>query len=450
MSTLEHEIALLGALIHAGGETFDAAAEHVSAADFSEPRLGQFFDLIGQGVAAGHRVDRNFCDARWVETGRLSDADLRDVLRAGAGFVGTAALSEYAKLIRAEARKRRLREACAELVARVDHDASAEPDDLTAELEARLAEVGGARGGGARTVSFEQATRAAFEEDARGRPTGFAALDRAFNGWAPGRLYIGAGRPGAGKTLFAAAAALNVARAGGSVLFFSLEMPVAEMARRLISPIIKTPYRDLERRRFKSEDVEQALDFAAAHDVEIVHAGGASVATIRSVTRRAFREADAGRRAPPALVIVDYLGRLRPTRPNMSPYEATSEISRDAKDLALELQVPVLAMAQLNRQVESRQEKRPMLADLRDSGSIEQDADAVLGLYRPAYYARAERDDEFLTGPSAVERAIARERAANSKLLEVLILKQRSGETGSVELWMDPATGEFRDWGSAA
>lgn len=214
-----------------------------------------------------------------------------------------------------------------------------------------------------------------------GVATGFADLDKVLLGMRPGSLNIVGARPGVGKTSFALSLALNAAKAGASVLFFSLEMSGSEIATRLLCAEARVSNEDVRGGRISDdmwEPLARASEELSALDFTVDDTAGTNVVEIRTKARRALHGKDNG------LVIVDYLQLINPVGRNRNDSVATAigEISRSLKVLAKDLAVPVIALSQLNREVEKRPDKRPMLADLRDSGSIEQDADTVMFIDR--------------------------------------------------------------------
>ena len=214
-----------------------------------------------------------------------------------------------------------------------------------------------------------------------GVATGFSDLDKVLLGMRPGSLNIVGARPGVGKTSFALSLALNAAKAGASVLFFSLEMSGSEIATRLLCAEARVSNEDVRGGRISDdmwEPLARASEELSALDFTVDDTAGTNVVEIRTKARRALHGKDNG------LVIVDYLQLINPVGRNRNDSVATAigEISRSLKVLAKDLSVPVIALSQLNREVEKRPDKRPMLADLRDSGSIEQDADTVMFIDR--------------------------------------------------------------------
>lgn len=246
-----------------------------------------------------------------------------------------------------------------------------------------------------------------------GVATGFSDLDKVLLGMRPGSLNIVGARPGVGKTSFALSLALNAAKAGASVLFFSLEMSGSEIATRLLCAEARVSNEDVRGGRISDdmwEPLARASEALSALDFTVDDTAGTNVVEIRTKARRALHGKGNG------LVIVDYLQLINPVGRNRNDSVATAigEISRSLKVLAKDLAVPVIALSQLNREVEKRPDKRPMLADLRDSGSIEQDADTVMFIDRSLTEDEAndERHDRPPLGTANI--IVAKNRAGRS------------------------------------
>lgn len=261
-----------------------------------------------------------------------------------------------------------------------------------------------------------------FRDEISGRlvKTGLAAIDNTLGGgMLPGGFYILAARPGCGKTALALQIADNVAEHGGAVLFVSLEMDVSQLqARRLSRRTGISSTRLLLDENLSAEEWQQVQ----AANVELSHLplyangkAGCTVLDVRSMARHVKGL---------SLIVVDYLGLLRPERIRSSRYEEITAISNSLKTLARSLKVPVLCLAQLNRASEQRADKKPGLADLRDSGAIEQDADAVLLMHRPDMY-----DDESERGGLV--------------FVSTQIAKNRHAGTASFQLGFSLQTGRF-------
>lgn len=347
-------------------------------------------------------------------------------------------VSAYADQVIETAERRALAEIGGTLKAQAENQ-DVVPNDALEAAERELAGLAETGPGQRTTTSASMALEAALRDTKRGIPTGWADMDRKFLGWRDGRLYIAAGRPGMGKSLFGAAAALDVARRGIPVAFVSLEMSAGELAVRLAATLSGIPYSEIERSgvpQGRMDDFRQAREMIESLPFTIIDMPGANVAGIRNALRRLDRDMQRRTNRGLGFVCVDYLGLMSPPDPRMSIYEGVTKNSQQLKQLARQLKVPILVLAQLNRSVEQRTDKHPMLSDLRDSGSIEQDADTVFGLYREAYYAQQQDIDELDEGELGEYM-----RKLESMALDVELLKQRGGSTGRVKLYCDPATG---------
>jgi replicative DNA helicase len=245
-----------------------------------------------------------------------------------------------------------------------------------------------------------------------GIPTGFDSLDHLLNGLQKTDLMILAARPGMGKTSFALSIANNVAlQAGKHVALFSLEMGAEQLVMRLLSSEAHVNLKELRGGRPSTDDfrrlVEAADRMASSAMVWIDDTPSISLAQVRARCRRLHLEGCLD------VVIIDYLQLMSARSNTISREQQISEISRGLKGLAKELKVPVMALSQLNRSLEQRQDKRPMLSDLRESGAIEQDADIIMFVYRDEYY-HPDSEDKGVT--------------------EIIVGKQRNGPTGTARV----------------
>lgn len=252
-----------------------------------------------------------------------------------------------------------------------------------------------------------------------GLDTGFIDLNAITGGLQKGTLNILAARPGAGKTSLALNIGENVAKQKNRVLVFSLEMSKEQLANRIISTNLLIDTNDLARGNFAEDVLSKTMSFCADYKspIFIDDSSNLTVSDIRYKTQcliNKYGSLD--------LIIIDYLQLLTPKTKRENRNVDITEISRSLKTLAREFNVPVLALSQLSRAVESRTDKRPLLADLRDSGAIENDADIVAFIYRDDYY---NQDSE--------EKGIA----------EIIIAKQRFGDTGTIKLGFDSSKVRF-------
>jgi replicative DNA helicase len=265
--------------------------------------------------------------------------------------------------------------------------------------------------------SFERITHL-YEAGAEitGVPAGFKELDLLTSGFQPGNLVILAARPSMGKSGLGLCMAANLGvRHSTPVALFTLEMSKSEVTQRMMCSEAKVESQRLRTGRLAPDDwprLTAACDRLMKAPIYVDDAGATSIMELRSKARRLkSREPSLG------LIIVDYLQLMASDRNAESRVQEVSQISRALKVLARELEVPILAMSQLSRAVEQRHDKRPILSDLRDSGSIEQDADLVMFIYRDEYYLGEESDQQGIA--------------------EVILAKHRNGPTGTIKLsWL--------------
>jgi replicative DNA helicase len=269
-------------------------------------------------------------------------------------------------------------------------------------------------------------------------------LDEKLGGLRAGNLVIVAARPSMGKTALATSIANNVASAHKPVCFASLEMSCEELGNRLLASRLGISGADLCRGiNVNAHMAEMLAEQRRGADlpIHIDDSGALTIAQLHTRLRRRHRKRAFD------LVIVDYLQLLRGAAYRGSNRtQEVAEISGGLKAIAKELAVPVLALSQLNRATETRDDKRPHLADLRDSGAIEQDADVVMFVHRPAYYLEREQPS-----PLDVEKSRAWEKqmAAAKGRAEIIIAKHRNGPTGIVDLAFDETTMTFSSFGGA-
>jgi len=349
-----------------------------------------------------------------------------------------------------------------------DVDPKSQIEDAEVALY-RVAEQGGDEGG---VKSFAQATKIAIETASRalnsgghvsGLTTGLDSINGKIGGLHNSDLIILAGRPGMGKTSLATNIAFNTAirlirdreagiedekSIGAAVAFFSLEMSADQLATRILSEQSEISSEDLRMGRISMADFNRLA--RAAQDLEglplyIDDTPALTIAALRTRARRLKRQRGVG------LIVVDYLQLLQGSGRNSdgNRVQEISEISRGLKTLAKELHVPVIALSQLSRAVEQREDKRPQLSDLRESGSIEQDADMVWFVYREEYYVAGKEPKH--PGPHDDARTIQEysdwhsERERVRGIAELIVAKQRHGSTGKVELKFESKYTKFTD-----
>ena len=327
---------------------------------------------------------------------------------------------EYAAIVRDRALLRRLGEAAEEISGLV-YEGTGEAETTLEAAERKIYALRQGRNvGGLLPISqvvqnvFDEMTAAA-ESGNRipGEATGFADLDRTILGLNNSELVLVAGRPGMGKTSIALNMALHIGMNGGkTVAVFSLEMSREQLATRLLSRASLVPLQNLLTGQLSEQQWRSVADAAQTLSLTDIRIDDNPTLTVSEMNAQCRRVPNLG------LVVIDYLQLMQSAGSghswsNESRTQAVSDISRMLKIMAKELNVPVVCASQLSRANESRQDKRPMLSDLRESGSIEQDADVVIGLYRDGYYNRE---------------------CDNPNVAEAIVLKNRKGATGTVEL----------------
>ena len=467
---IEAEQALLGAVL-VNNEAFYRVSDFLEPSHFFEPVHRSIFEVAAQLIRANKVATpvtiKTFLPADLA----IGDINLAQYLARLAAEATTVINAEdYGRTIHDLALRRALIGIGEDMVntaydAPVDMTPSAQIEDSEKRLF-DLAEHGQYDGG---FHAFESAllsaidmASAAYKRDGHlsGLATGLDDLDRLLGGLQPSDLVILAGRPAMGKTSLATNIAFNVARAwrgdvqtdgstktvdGGIVGFFSLEMSSEQLATRIVAEQSAVPSSDI--RRGKITEAQFSSIVEASREMQRVplyvdQTGGLSVAQLAARARRLKRQRGLD------LLVVDYIQLLQGSsrRGADNRVQEVTEITNNLKALAKELDVPILAISQLSRQVENREDKRPQLADLRESGSIEQDADAVMFVFREEYYLKnrmpKEGTEEFFKWQAEIDSVHG--------IAEVIVGKQRHGPTGTVKLQFEDSLTRFSNLANQA
>ena len=460
----EAEMALLGAIL-ANNLTFDKVNEFLRPDHFADALHGRIYEAAGKLIERGQIANALTLKSLFdQDPALLEHGGAQYLARLAASVVTIINAEDYGRAIHDLHLRRQLID-LGEVMVNTAHDHDLDLP-ATGQIETaeeklfRLAETGDTENGlrsltEALTGAINMAEAAVKREGhVTGVTTGLVDLDKKLGGLQPSDLVILAGRPSMGKTALATNIAFNAALAhklapenGGRVAFFSLEMSAEQLATRILAE-----QTGISSDRIRRGEISRDDDFSrlviAAQDLQtlpmhIDDTPGLSVPAMRTRARRLKRRQGLG------LIVVDYLQLMRSPAGLRSEnrVQEVSEITRGLKAIAKELEVPVLALSQLSRAVEQRDDKRPQLADLRESGSIEQDADVVMFIFREQYYHERgepkQRDDEssekFAERHSRwLERG---ERVHN--VAEVNIAKQRHGPIGTVELYFDGMVTKF-------
>ena len=466
---IEAEQALLGAIL-INNEAYHRVSEFLRAEHFYEPVHGRIYAAIDRLISRGRLADPLMLKAAFDEDESLKEFDGAQYLARLARAAETILNAEdYGRLIHDLALKRGLIRVGEDAVnAAYDplNEASGKEQIEVAEQGLfQLAQEGEAEGGFEEfpnvLASAVNMVEAAYRKEGRitGVPTRLTDVDEKLGGLQPSDLIILAGRPSMGKTALAVTMAANAAdtRAVGpdaeglaqpnyTVALFSLEMSAEQLAMRLLAAEANFSSDDLRRGKLKEDDfgeVVRASQTLAGRPLYIDDTPALSIGAIRTRARRLKR------RRGLSLVVVDYLQLVRPLTSSgqTNRVQEIAEITQGLKAIAKELNVPVLALSQLSRAVEQREDKRPQLSDLRESGAIEQDADVVMFVYRDEYYQeRAEpkkRDDENDERYAQRYEAWTKRYEECRGIAELNIAKQRNGPIGSIKLLFDAGRGRF-------
>ncbi len=417
---LPHDIlaeqSTLGAML-ISQEAVAEVFEYVNGGDFYAPKHQIIFDALLTLYGMGEPTDVITVTDQLVKTGSLVRAGGADYLHTLTSTVPTAAnASFYAKIVSEKATLRRLVEVGTR-IAQLGYANEGEVDDLVNQAQEDVYRVTQA-GTGEDYVALSDSIEAAIAEieaaqdssgDLVGVPTGFTELDALTNGFHPGQLIIVAARPAMGKSPFALDIARNAAIAQNkSTLFFSLEMGRAEIAMRMLSAESAIPLQSMRKGNIADSDWTKLAQVRGRINDAPLYIDDSPNMTLVEIRAKCRRLAQ---RVGLKMIVIDYLQLLTSGKKVESRQQEVSEFSRALKLLSKELNIPVVALSQLNRQAEQTKDKKPELSHLRESGSLEQDADVVVLLHREAI-----GDSEH---PRAGEA-------------DLILAKQRSGPTGTV------------------
>ncbi|WP_248929304.1 replicative DNA helicase [Paenibacillus hamazuiensis] len=416
---IEAEQAVLGAIL-LDGDALVTAMERITSDDFYRGAHQRIFEAMIELNGDNEPVDLITLTARLQDKQQLEEVGGVTYLSELATAVPTAAnIDYYAQIVEEKSMLRRLIRAATQIVQN-GYSGGEEIGGLLSDAERRIMEISQRRSGSG-FVSIRDVLMEVFEKveklhEQKGTTTGiksgFHDLDRMTSGFQRSDLIIVAARPSVGKTAFSLNIAQNVGiREKETVAIFSLEMGAAQLVQRMLCAEGNIDASGMRNGNLKPEEWDKltmAMSVMSEANIYIDDSPSITVADIRAKCRRLKQEKGLG------MILIDYLQLIQGRgKAGENRQQEVSEISRTLKQIARELNVPVIALSQLSRGVEQRQDKRPMMSDLRESGSIEQDADIVAFLYRDDYY-----DQE----------------SEKKNVIEIIIAKQRNGPVGTVEL----------------
>ena len=437
----EAEQCIVAALF--GSEAVDVynqlTLKELTSADFYFEAYGLVFDAVGDLIGRGDNPDRTTLATYIKSKEGFTEAAQVEIQQAVAAPYSARNIERYADLIIEKSRARTISIKLAQLQGRVHYvGGDLTSDELVREMDAVSLSIGqrSATNGLLRNPTDHLQSVVKTMDDvqnglAKGLRTGLTELDEKLGGMQDGELIVIAARPSMGKTALALEIALHGAiRDEGNDpdnpplgAIFSLEMPEVQLAQRMLANLSGVEFRKILRSQLEDSDwphLARAFELYQACDIRIEAASHLTPATLRAKVR--LLERQAGKKVK--FIVVDYLQLMAADGASQNRSGEISEISRNLKLLAKELGLPVIALSQLNRSLENRNDKRPMLSDLRESGAIEQDADVILFIYRDDYY-----------NPDSQAKGIA----------EIIIGKGRNSGTGMVPTHWDGKYQRFRD-----
>ena len=462
--SIEAEQQLLGAIL-TNNDLFDRIAQILRAEHFYDPVHARIFE-----TAAARIAKNNLASPVTLKAFLEDDAGLAELggpaylMRLAGAAISSFAVRDYAEMIYDLAIRRELIDVGNEIAAKAARvDVQSEPKEQIVEAEQKLyalAEQGQTEQGFqsflTAVTDAVKVANAAYQREGglAGVSTGLIDMDKKLGGLHRSDLLILAGRPSMGKTSLATNVAFNIARAykkgitasgeegavdGGVVGFFSLEMSAEQLASRILSEVAEIPSNQIRRGDFTESEFRRIVDAAKELEAAPLFIDDTPALPISQLAARARR---LKRTHGLDALFVDYLQLVRGTGRSENRVNEISEITMGLKAIAKELDIPVVALSQLSRQVENREDKRPQLSDLRESGSIEQDADVVMFVFREEYYKEREKPgdhelDKMAIWQDEMERLHGK--------AEVVIGKQRHGPIGTVELSFE---GQFTRFGN--
>ena len=462
--SIEAEQQLLGAIL-TNNDLFDRIAQILRAEHFYDPVHARIFE-----TAAARIAKNNLASPVTLKAFLEDDAGLAELggpaylMRLAGAAISSFAVRDYAEMIYDLAIRRELIDVGNEIAAKAARvDVQSEPKEQIVEAEQKLyalAEQGQTKQGFqsflTAVTDAVKVANAAYQREGglAGVSTGLIDMDKKLGGLHRSDLLILAGRPSMGKTSLATNVAFNIARAykkgitasgeegaidGGVVGFFSLEMSAEQLASRILSEVAEIPSNQIRRGDFTESEFRRIVDAAKELEAAPLFIDDTPALPISQLAARARR---LKRTHGLDALFVDYLQLVRGTGRSENRVNEISEITMGLKAIAKELDIPVVALSQLSRQVENREDKRPQLSDLRESGSIEQDADVVMFVFREEYYKEREKPgdhelDKMAIWQDEMERLHGK--------AEVVIGKQRHGPIGTVELSFE---GQFTRFGN--
>lgn len=431
--SLDIERGILSAILF-DGKVYEDVASILTPKDFYLPFHQYVFEAMEELYKKDHPIDEVFLKDVLVKKNRFDESLFLEIL----ATAPIEAVENYAKEIKDLSLKRELLHLSTEIkkiILEEDKRAIEEIEEIQSKLfniatSNFVSDFKSSQAIILNTLDYIKKQATKKNSLVIGLDTGFIELNRMTSGFGEGDLIIIAARPSMGKTAFALNLALNVLENDKGVAIFSLEMPSEQLMLRMLSAKSKIPLQDLRRGNLNDEEwekLQEVSDELIEKPLFVDDEGNVNIHTIRAKLRKLKMQ-----NPNLSLAIIDYLQLI--TSDLKERHLAIGEISRSLKLLARELQIPIIALSQLNRALESRPNKRPMLSDLRESGAIEQDADIIMFIYREDVYKAMEAKKKQ---KEALEKGKVAEidyKEKDVEEAEIIIGKQRNGPTGTIEM----------------
>ncbi len=444
----EIENAVIGTLIN-DNKGLDDAIVKISADDFSSRQNNILFAAIVSLYANGKQIDANTLVNNLKENGNLAKVGGEHYISNIISYwISDSTLTDYLGIIIERSQKRKILYALEEGI-KIVNKPSVSSEDSFSQIQQKILSATISKS----KVDFEPAfiigkqvredliNQQNNPDKLTGVTSGYRFLDSTTNGFQKGELSILAARPSMGKTTLAVNMAQRAAfqnRNKGAVLFFSIEMPKKQILKKIISAETLIYGSKINSPRFlKEEDwkkINTSIDRLSSYNILIDDTADLSLANIQAKVHREAKILEQNNQEI-LLVIIDYLQMLVHQKPGENRQQEVASISRGLKILARDLNIPIMTLSQLSRSPEKREDKRPLMSDLRESGAIEQDADLIMFLYRDDYYNREENDEEEKS--SSIAKAVA---------TDLIIAKNRNGATKTVSLKFIKEYGLFEDY----
>lgn len=439
MYSLDMEVSILASVLY-NNDILSDLAQELKPSDFYSKDYGDIFEAMLALFNKQQPIDDKF-----IALEQNINKDALNTVIANSGVID---VQKYAKAIKEMSNKRAMLKIAQGVPALVNEKPVKDAID---ELSAQIYELANdEKSGGlkdAKEASFEAISEIKRHKEEGtgllGISSGFSDLDLRTQGLKKGDFIIIAARPGMGKTTFALNIVEKVLENGEGVVFFSLEMPSSQLIFRMLSSLTSINLSDIMKANLSDDDIERlsdAADAISSRDFYIYDRGDLTVHVVRAQLRRLMQKIP-----NISLCVIDYIGLMTNSSAFSERHLQIAEISRQLKLLARELQIPIIALSQLNRSLESRANKRPMLSDLRESGAIEQDADIIMFVYRKDFYKEQDAKEQRAKD-EAEGKASGDAPAFVSKPIEdaeIIIGKNRNGPTGAVEMSFDKAHSRF-------